>query len=152
MTDQLENATGTERYPIDFESVKIGDFFDASFFERVYGVRPGDPKFRLYQMKLKEQIEDLTPFLPCTEGNGVRVMTWKEADDWTEARGDSHVRGLVRTVKRRARIDRSEFDEKARSIAESRDRKWSSVALAASAERRKQRKLELLREADQIEG
>jgi len=144
-----ESDKKPEKHPLDWELVKPGDYFDAAFIERVMGVSAQDPSFRFKLLALKEEFERKTPFVVKEEGNGLRVLTHAEADDYLDSRATCHLRGLFRTVDRRTRIDRSEFDDVRARGAEHRDRIWSSVALAAASEKKKQERL-LPRKAKKI--
>jgi hypothetical protein len=137
----------SEIFPLDFEGLEKGDVVPCEKIERIYQISHlTDPlAYQLKTLALSKQISDERPdLLARVEGLTVRVMTDLEAEEWTHAQATRAVASIARNARRRAVIDRSEFSEEEKRVAESRDRTITALALMTRKELARARRDELL--------
>lgn len=149
-----------DAFPIDYEALKKGDVIPQEKIESVYQVkyreRPEDYGFK--QMDLCECIrlnrKDLLAHVRC-HGKGILIMSDQEAEAKTQSDIARAQRGIIRTTKRRASIDRTGFDETALKVAEYNDRQNTVCAMFIRrdlvARRRETAVLQLVARATQQE-
>ncbi len=111
-------------FPFDYSALNKGDTVSQQTIERIYLVKQAtDPdRYRRCMMQFAGEIEIERPdLLVRYDGNSIRIMNDDEACDVTMKRIANNVRSIARNARRRASIDRSNFTDEKRRIAEHRD-------------------------------
>ncbi len=127
-----------EKYPLDFEALSKGTWLEGPELEKAVGCSPDDMgRWRLGMLKLRQKIEEQTEILCCEDRNRLRLMTDPEAREHTLRRWLHSIRGQVRQVRRRSRIDVSRIPEFDHQAMESETRMMVGVTQATLAEKRK---------------
>lgn len=137
----------SDRYPLDFDALHKGDCIPCDQIERIYQVnhRTDLTSFQFKALELSQNIHRERPdLLARVDGYSVRIMTDAEAEEWTYAQTRKAVASIARNARRRAVINRDQFTDEQRRVAESRDRSVTALAIIASKNLAKQRREELL--------
>lgn len=72
----------TQKHPLDFDSLKKGDWIPQSELEKILNLSVTDPAYGFAIMALKEQIEDRTGFVVRQINNGIEMLTDSKAVDY----------------------------------------------------------------------
>lgn len=106
-------------HPIDFESLKQGDFIAPDIVSDVTGISPKNRAYGLAQLKARDIIESgLADCGHCwilrSEGDGLRILTDEEASVYKERMMRARIRGFGRDLRQMQHIDVGKLTEERR--------------------------------------
>jgi hypothetical protein len=131
-------------YPLDFDALVKGSWIETAELIQITGLTPDDDKWDFALLDLVQQITRQASMLARIDHGRIRIMDDQEACAYTYRQVEVGVRKNVKWAQLRALIDRKDFTDTERDLAERRDRVAAAVAMASSRTLRKQRRLEKL--------
>lgn len=117
--EMLAEISG-EVWPVDIDALSKGDSIGSEILAEFFGVEYGS---QVYQLRLAGFVQKLEValwakgkqyVLRCSQGS-VSILTDTEAAEYTQARFGAHYRGLRRSHRRAAVVDRSRLADDARN-------------------------------------
>lgn len=97
-------ASRAERYPLDFDALKRGDYISHQRLQDISGLEAGTEDYSLYVLNLSEQIGDALSakfggyVTAVRRDYGIAILTPPEQDAHTQRRWQRHGRGLRRAL------------------------------------------------------
>jgi hypothetical protein len=136
----------TQFHPLDYETLKKGDYITPEQAQEITGKKMNDPKFPLALLNLKERIRremqaQRRPITAKVEQLGIRILSDPEASNYNDKQASSALRKLGRSVKRLLQVDQRNLDDGETKVHERRIVTWSKTYQAAKASRRESLKL-----------
>ena len=129
-------------YPIDFAALTKGSWITTEELEHSLGCKRTERRWQLAVLGLKEIVErKRTDLYLRIDHDRLRIMDDLEADRYSARRREQSEDAVLRVAGMRARIDRTDFDETQRAIAESEDRMALGMAMAVRSEQKRRRRL-----------
>lgn len=111
--------------PLDFEALKKGDSIVPETLEAITGYLRNSRRYSLEVSRIQDQIRrerpDLASHLRISK-DAIVIMHDAEAESYSQRRIADHRKGIVRTVHRRASIDRSQLSPEQAARAEHNDK------------------------------
>lgn len=127
----------TERYPLDFEKLRKGDYIPPEQVERISGVTRSERSYQFAIMKLKEEIQrNCDGYCVKQEGLGLRIQKDAEASGYLASLNNSRYRGIMRSNQLLGKVDQENLTPAQQREHERRMLVQSRMLQAALSERR----------------
>jgi hypothetical protein len=113
----------TEKFPLDFDSLKKGDVITADTITAYCGYKPDDTKFGFGALSLKSLIEKRLadrgyPVTTSMRGSDLHILHDSEALFYNINERDAGERKVVRSHRRMLSVDRSQLTDSERTICD----------------------------------
>lgn len=92
--------------------LKKGDYIEPKTLGEMTDTKPGTTQYAFALIGIRNRIEDEYPGLVCKmEGQGIRVLSDKEASEYTHRRFREGLQTMKRSHSRALRVDRSQLPQ-----------------------------------------
>ena len=131
----------TQFHPLDFETLKKGDYITPEQAAEITGKNASDPKFALALLNLKERIRremqaQKRPITAKVERGGIRILNDPEASNYNDKQAKGALRKLGRCVSQLLYVDQRKLNNGEQRTHEHRIISWTKVFGAAKGARR----------------
>lgn len=149
MTEQKQDRT--ERWPVDWDSLKKGDFIDRERCEKIVDCPSDSPKYALKLLSFKETVEREMadrgkPVTVRVDHGSLKILTDSEASAYNEDRQRASLRAFSRGHRRNVAVDVAELNDEDKAKHERRLLVGGTILTAIQSARSK---LSLIKHKDE---